>query len=89
MAPERVAALGELALAAAARLDTWLIDYYRRERTGSVTTRQSSNTGRAGVREKAVIDAVVGELDELDRARLVKEGRHRNIEVNPALLTGG
>jgi hypothetical protein len=30
----------------------------------------------------------VGALDDLARARLVKEGRHRRIEVNPALVEG-
>lgn len=83
---------GELALPVelvnAGRLDAWLIDYCRRERTFNVSTRRVQQYGPAGLREKAAMDSAVRELDELDRVRLVKEGRQKKIEVNPALLTG-
>jgi putative DNA primase/helicase len=84
---------GELALPAeladAARLDSWLIECCRRERTHSVATMRVHQYGPEGLREKSAIDSALRELDELGRARLVKEGRHRRIEVNPALLVGG
>jgi putative DNA primase/helicase len=83
---------GELALpaelAAAARLDTWLIEYCRRERTAGVSTMRVQQYGPGSLRGKGAIEAAVRELDEMGRARLVKEGRQRRIEVNPALLAG-
>lgn len=83
---------GELALPAgladAARLDSWLIEYCQRERTHSVATMRVHQYGPGGLREKCAIDSALRELDELGRARLVKEGRQRRIEVNPALLAG-
>jgi hypothetical protein len=83
---------GELALPTglddAARLDSWLREHCRRERTCSVTTMRVQQYGPRGLRDKAAIEAAVGALDDLARARLVKEGRHRRIEVNPALVEG-
>jgi putative DNA primase/helicase len=84
---------GELALPAeltnAARLDSWLIECCRRDRTHSVGTMRVQQYGPGGLREKSAIDSALHELDELGRARLVEEGRHKRIEVNPALLVGG
>ena len=84
---------GELALPAelanAARLDTWLVDYCRRERTHLVPTKKVQQFGPGGLREKAAIDSAMRELEELSRARLVQEGRRKIIKVNPALLSGG
>jgi Protein of unknown function (DUF3987) len=81
---------GELALPAglenAARLDNWLIECCRRERSYSVGTMRVQQYGPSRLREKAAIDLAVHVLDELGRARLVSEGRRRRIEVNPALV---
>jgi putative DNA primase/helicase len=38
------------------------------------------------LREKAVIDATVRELAELGRAQLIKDGKKKLIQLNPALL---
>lgn len=84
---------GELALpeelANAARLDSWLIEYCRRERTNTIPTKTVQQFGPGGLREKAAIDAAIRELEELGRARLAQDGRRRIIEVNPALLANG
>lgn len=81
---------GELALpldlANAARLDAWLIDYCRRERTHLVPTKKVQQFGPGGLREKATIESAVRELEELGRARLAQDGRRRIIKVNPALV---
>ena len=80
---------GELALPAelanAARLDSWLLEYCRRERTHIVPTQRVQQYGPAGLRGKAAIEAAIRDLEELGRARLVKEGRRKEIKVNPAL----
>ncbi|WAR44288.1 DUF3987 domain-containing protein [Methylomonas rapida] len=82
---------GELALpvelANAARLDAWLIDYCRRERTHIIPRREAQRSGP--VRDKDALKNALQELDELGRARLVMEGRRKDILINPALLAGG
>ena len=84
---------GELALpvelANAGRLDSWLIEYCRRERTHTVPTRKVQQFGPGGLRERTVIDQAIRELEELGRVRLVREGRRKDILVNPALIEGG
>lgn len=84
---------GELALpvelADAARLDSWLIGYCRREQTHLVPTKKVQQFGPGGLREKAAIETAMRELEELGRARLAQDGRRRIIKVNPALVIEG
>ena len=83
--------LGELSLSAeladAARLDVWLTEDCRRKRThlvGKNDTRQ-----RGPLRDGAALDAAIRELADLDRLRLVKDGKRLTIKMNPALLVEG
>jgi putative DNA primase/helicase len=82
--------LGELAmppeLANPIRLETWLIDYCRRESTDKVPTSQIQQFGPGSLRDKAVITETVKELAELGRARQVKDGRKKLIQIHPDLL---
>jgi putative DNA primase/helicase len=82
---------GELALpvelANAARLDAWLIDYCKRERTHIIPRREAQRSGP--VRDKDALKSALHELDDLGRARLIIEGRRKDILINPALLAGG
>lgn len=73
-------------IADAARLDSWLVNHCRRERTDLVTTRTIQQFGPHGIRAKTAIDEAVKELEGLDRIRLVKDGKRRAIQVNPRLL---
>jgi putative DNA primase/helicase len=79
---------GELALpvelADAARLDGWLIQHCRRERTHLVSTREAQRLGP--IRDKEKLAAALRELEELDRVKVAQEGRRKTIKVNPALL---
>ncbi len=83
--------LGELAmpaeLANPARLESWLLDYCRRERTDAVPTREVQRCGPGGLRDKAAFLEAIKELAELGRARLVQDGKKRRVQINPALLT--
>jgi len=82
--------LGELAmppeLANPIRLETWMLDYCRREGTDKVPTSQIQQFGPGSLRDKAVITDAVKELAELGRARLVKDGRKKLIQIHPDLL---
>jgi putative DNA primase/helicase len=82
--------LGELAMPAElvnpARLESWLLDYCRREKTDSVPTREIQRCGPGGLRDTAAFKEAVAELAELGRARLVQDGKKRLVQINPALL---
>ena len=81
---------GELALppelAAAARLDGWLLDYCRREQASEISTRDAQRLGP--LRTSEALSAALAVLAELDRARIVTEGRRKTIKINPALQGG-
>lgn len=82
---------GELALPAAladaARLDSWLIEHCRKGRTHFVGKNHVRQHGP--MRDGARLDAAIRELAELDRLRLVKDGKRLTIQVNPALVIEG
>jgi putative DNA primase/helicase len=84
---------GELALpeelASAGRLDGWLLDYCRRERSLIVPIAKLQQGGPPGLRKREAIEIALRELGELHRARLVQDGRRKEIHVNPALIEGG
>jgi putative DNA primase/helicase len=81
---------GELALpdelALAVRLDGWLIDYCRRERVRRIAAHKVQQLAPAGLRKREVLEKVVAALDDMSRARMVREGRAKFIVINPALL---
>jgi putative DNA primase/helicase len=70
-------------LANAARLDGWLIEYCQRKRTHFVPTRKAQRFGP--IRDKEKLAAALRELEEYDRAKVVRKERLKVIEVNPAL----
>lgn len=82
---------GELALPAeladAARLDSWLIEHCRKGRTHFVGKNHVRQHGP--MRDGARLDAAIRELAQLDRLRLVKDGKRLTIQVNPALVIEG
>lgn len=79
---------GELAqpaeLADAARLDSWLIEHCKQRRTDIVVKNHARQHGP--LRDGGRLDAAIRELIDLDRLRLVKEGRRLTIYLNPALV---
>ena len=84
--------LGELAMppetANPARLETWMLDYCKRQNTDRVPTRQIQQFGPGGLREKTAFAEAIKELAELGRARLVTDGRKKAVLINPVLLAG-
>lgn len=79
---------GELSLpeglAEAAKLDAWLLEYCRRERVQAVGKNYVLQHGP--LRKKDALDTAIHDLFELDRIRLVKDGKRFTVHVNPALL---
>lgn len=83
---------GELAwpveLANAAKLEAWLIQHCRQNRTAAVPKNTIRQCGPGAIRDKLKLEAALDELAELNRARQVKAGKETRVELNPALLAG-
>jgi putative DNA primase/helicase len=81
---------GELALPAeladAARLDGWLTDHCKQGRTHFIAKNHVRQHGP--LRDGARLDSAIRELAELDRLRLVKDGKRLTIQVSPMLIGG-
>jgi putative DNA primase/helicase len=82
--------LGELALSAELanpiRLETWLLDYCRREHSDTVLTGTVLQRGPGALRDLAAMRQAKQELADLGRARIVHDGRKKLIQVRPELL---
>lgn len=78
---------GELALpdelVDAARLDCWLIDYCKREKTCLVGKNVILQYGP--LRKKEKLDTAIRELTELDRLQVQKNGKRIILAINPNL----
>lgn len=74
-------------LADAARLDSWLTAHCRQGRTHSVGKNHVRQHGP--IRDGARLDAAIRELAELDRLRLIRDGKRLIIEMNPAVVGEG
>jgi putative DNA primase/helicase len=79
---------GELALpvelANAARLDAWLIDYAKRERTYLVGKSVALQYGP--LRQKSGLDDAIKHLFELDRLQVRKDGKRITLVLHPELI---
>jgi putative DNA primase/helicase len=84
--------LGELdaspELSAAERLDTWLVSECQRRKATAIPTRDVLRDGPLATRSQQAMLAALDQLTSAGRARLLKDGKRRLIEVNPALLEG-
>lgn len=76
-------------LADAARLDNWMLAYCKRHKTNIVPVVKIQQGAPIDLRKKLIIDAAVEELEGLERARRVTDGKRKTIHINPALLRGG
>jgi Protein of unknown function (DUF3987)/Primase C terminal 2 (PriCT-2) len=70
--------------ARAAALDGWLRDHCRREGVSTASTRTIQQFGP--VRARKALDEALAALVEGGRAKIIAEGKKRQVAVNPALL---
>ena len=75
-------------LAAAIRLDNWLIAEARRTGSHRIATNRVYRCGPSPVRDAKAMKTALTMLTERRRARLVEDGRRRFVEVNPTLIGG-
>ncbi len=69
------------------RLDTWLIDHCRKTGANYISRREvQRNIVPVQLRKKDNLDNALTELMESNRARLVQDGKRKDIYINPALL---
>ncbi|SDI00012.1 YfjI family protein [Nitrosomonas sp. Nm132] len=71
-------------LADAARLDRWLIEYCKRERTSFIGQNYALQHGP--LRKSDKLKNAIKELCELDRLQVTKDGKRFTLKVNPLLL---
>jgi putative DNA primase/helicase len=74
------------ALAAAIRLDNWLLNEARTTGDARIATTRIYQYGPACLRDSRVLKAALATLNERGRARPETQGRRRYVVVNPALL---
>jgi putative DNA primase/helicase len=73
----------------AVRLDSWLINYCRREKSFFVPRREiQRNITPVHLRHKSTLDTTLVELVESGRVRIIQVGRRKEVHINPALLEG-
>ncbi|MGH8850613.1 MAG: YfjI family protein [Casimicrobiaceae bacterium] len=74
------------ALANAARLDAWLLDYCRAAGTGILRRRTIQQKGPNATRDGKRLDEALRELCEAGRIREYRDTMRRDVAINPALL---
>lgn len=75
-------------LADAARLDCWMLAYCKRHKTNTIPIAAIQQGAPIDLRKKVAIESAVQELESLERARLVIDGKRKTIHINPALIGG-
>jgi putative DNA primase/helicase len=75
-------------LAAAIRLDNWLIAEARRTGSHRIATNRVYRCGPSPVRDAKDMKIALATLAERWRARMVEDGRRRFVVVNPMLIGG-
>jgi hypothetical protein len=70
----------------ALKLDAWLIGYCRENRVTEINRRTIQQSGPNCIRSKEVLNGAIEALIEAGRARLVKSGKAKIVQINPALL---
>jgi putative DNA primase/helicase len=70
----------------AARLEEWALQYLKGTDTDKISTRDAQRLGP--VRDKQDINAALEELADLGRARIIKAGRQKHIQIRREVLEG-
>lgn len=70
----------------AARLEEWAVCYLNGTYTDKISTRDAQRLGP--VRVKQDFDAALDELTDLGRARIIKTGKQKNIQIRREVLEG-
>jgi len=70
----------------AQRVDRWLLGVCQKKKTNSIPLREAQQYGP--VRLKNTLQEALQELSELGRARIIMNGKQKDIQINPTLLTG-
>lgn len=70
----------------AAKLDTWILEHCRQNNVGEISTGHIQQRGPGCIRDKRTLDTALEELADAGRVRVVKDGRRKLVQINPALL---
>ena len=75
-------------ITSAEKLEKWMLSYCENEKAMEVSRSEILQCGPGPLRKKADLEAAIGELADLGRARPIKTGRKNVVLINPALLKG-
>ena len=70
----------------AARVEEWALQYLKGTDTDKISTRDAQRL--SPVRDKQDINAALEELTDLGRARIIKAGRQKHIQIRRGVLEG-
>ncbi len=70
----------------ATMLDNWLLNYCREHNTTEISLMLTRQKAPNSLREKGLIDEVLKHLIDLNRVKIVKDGKKKLIRLNPKLL---
>lgn len=67
-------------------LDNWLIQHCQEQQTNHISTRDIQRKCPNSLRDKDLIDAILKHLADLNRVKIVNQGKKKLIALNPKLL---
>ncbi|HNC03379.1 MAG TPA: DUF3987 domain-containing protein [Agitococcus sp.] len=67
-------------------LDSWLIQHCQEQQTNHISTRDIQRKCPNSLRDKDLIDAILKHLADLNRVKIVNQGKKKLIALNPKLL---
>jgi len=70
----------------ASKLDAWLIGYCRENRVTEINRRTIQQSGPNCIRSKEALNVAIETLVDSKRVRIVKSGKAKIVQINPALL---
>jgi putative DNA primase/helicase len=70
----------------AARIEEWAVGFLKCSDTDKISTRDAQRLGP--IRDKKDLDAAIDELADLGRARIIKTGKQKHIQIRKEVLEG-
>ena len=75
-------------LSDAVRLEDWLIRRFLQEGVTEISTRDALRGGPSTMRTREALNAALSTLKEMDRCRVIQDGKRRLIQIHPTLIRG-
>ena len=67
-------------------LNDWLVERCRKQGQSKIPLREVRQYAPRAIRQKTRFECTVKELEELDRIRIAKDGKKKELWLNPKLI---